>query len=262
MPAGKSSSPAGVLLEQEAGDQTGELLTLNNLCLADLRRGHYRQARCHIERALVLCLETGDRPVQAHILATCAEVDLRQHDYREAIASCKRSLALCSEIGDRYSQAVALNVLGETLLAVSEPQEAREHHAAALHLATQIGDKYEQARAHYGLASAYHRTGELAQARSQWQQSLALYLSLGAPEAKRPGPAWSCSSDSRCAGQPARGRPAARPAHTRSRTAPSRPGTSGQIAGQCACSYPVWAVTFGLTELAARMLYCHLHTTR
>jgi tetratricopeptide (TPR) repeat protein/DNA-binding XRE family transcriptional regulator len=174
-----------LVLEQEAGDQTGELLTLNNLCLADLRRGHYRQARHHIERALVLCLETGDRPVQAHILATCAEVDLRQDDYREAIASCKRSLALCSEIGDKYSQAVALNVLGETLLAVSEPQEAREHHAAALHLATQIGDKYEQARAHYGLASAYHRAGELAQARSQWQQSLALYLSLGAPEAAK-----------------------------------------------------------------------------
>jgi hypothetical protein len=45
------------------------------------------------------------------------------------------------------------------------------------------GEKYELARAHRGLARSHHATGAAGPARQHWQQALALYTALGAPEA-------------------------------------------------------------------------------
>ena len=50
-------------------------------------------------------------------------------------------------------------------------------------MASEIGDQYERARAHNGLARTFHATGDAGQARRHWQQALALFTELGAPEA-------------------------------------------------------------------------------
>ena len=64
-----------------------------------------------------------------------------------------------------------------------QPGQACAQHAAALGLAIADGDKYQQARAHHGLARACQAAGDPGQARHHWQQALALYTDLGAPEA-------------------------------------------------------------------------------
>jgi hypothetical protein len=48
---------------------------------------------------------------------------------------------------------------------------------------TDSGERYEQARAHRGLARSYYADGDADQARHHWQQALALYTALDAPEA-------------------------------------------------------------------------------
>ena len=121
----------------------GQANTLNNLGVADLRQGRYRQAASHLQEALTLSRETGDRT----------------------------------------SEAEALNGLGEVLLATGQPGQARTQHAAALDLAAQIGDKDGQARAHNGLGHAHHDIGDPGQARHHWQEALTRYTAIGAPEA-------------------------------------------------------------------------------
>jgi hypothetical protein len=50
-------------------------------------------------------------------------------------------------------------------------------------LAGEIGDKYQRARTHHGLGNVGHTTGDIGKARQQWKRALALYTSLGTPEA-------------------------------------------------------------------------------
>lgn len=90
---------------------------------------------------------------------------------------------MCRQIGDRQAEADTLNSLGEAFLGTGCPAEARIHHAAALDSASQTGNTYEQARAHNGLGRTHRVAGDLGEARHQRQQALALYESLGAPEA-------------------------------------------------------------------------------
>ncbi|MGH3155040.1 MAG: tetratricopeptide repeat protein [Streptosporangiaceae bacterium] len=76
-----------------------------------------------------------------------------------------------------------MNALGEIALATGQPGQAHTRYTAALDIAAQIGRRYEQARAHRGLGHSYLATGDQRQARHHWQQALALYAELGAPEA-------------------------------------------------------------------------------
>ena len=50
-------------------------------------------------------------------------------------------------------------------------------------MATLIGDLYQQARAHDGLGYACHAVGDTARTRRHWQQALAAYTSINAPDA-------------------------------------------------------------------------------
>jgi tetratricopeptide (TPR) repeat protein len=102
----------------------------------------------------------------------------------EQAADCQQqALAVSREVGDGCLEVIALNGLGETYLAIGRPADAAALHGAALDLTSRAGYPDLRARAHNGLGHACHATGDLRQARQHWQEALALYTELGAPEA-------------------------------------------------------------------------------
>jgi tetratricopeptide (TPR) repeat protein len=90
---------------------------------------------------------------------------------------------VCREIGYQSGEVTALNALGDVFLSTGQFADARAHYAAALSGAALNGEKHEQAAAHNGLARACHASGDLGQARRHWNEALALYVTLGTPEA-------------------------------------------------------------------------------
>ena len=212
-------------LWRQFGDRAGEARTLASLGTIDLREGRYESATRHLQRSLALCGKTGDRGCEARVLGLLGEADLRRDRYQQAAGhlqqalalfrdlsdqisetdilvtlglTCLRlgdyaqadgylteALALCGETGDLSSQASTFNALGELLLATERFAAARARYGAGLDAATRAGDEYEKARAHDGLARACQASDAPGCARHHWQEALAIYNALGAPEAEQ-----------------------------------------------------------------------------
>jgi tetratricopeptide (TPR) repeat protein len=168
---------------RQTGNRIGEADALTYLGVTALREGQCEQAAVHLEEALDLSRQTGDRPTEAYALAGLGELALRLYRYQAAAGHLRLALELFREVGDLAGQAQALNGLGETLLAAGWPGQAHARHDAALTLAGQIGDMDQQARADDGLGHAFSALGDTDRARFHWQQALARYADLGAPEA-------------------------------------------------------------------------------
>jgi tetratricopeptide (TPR) repeat protein len=110
-------------------------------------------------------------------------VDLRQSRHEQAEGRLRQALDLCRETGDLSSQAAVRNSFGEILLATGRCADARTQYTTALEMATAASERYDQGRAHDGLGSVHQASGAPARARHHWQEALACYEDLGAPEA-------------------------------------------------------------------------------
>jgi tetratricopeptide (TPR) repeat protein/transcriptional regulator with XRE-family HTH domain len=168
---------------RDTGDKGGVARALGNLGEVRLRQGRYEDAGKHLGQAVTRFRELGDRISEADVLANLGLVDLRQGRHERAEGCLRQALDLCQETGDLSSQAAVRNGLGEILLATGRCAEARSQFAAALEVATAGREQYDQGRAHDGLAHAYQANGASVRARYHWQQALACYERLGAPEA-------------------------------------------------------------------------------
>jgi DNA-binding SARP family transcriptional activator/Flp pilus assembly protein TadD len=169
-------------LFRAAGDLTGETRALSNLGAAQERLGGWGEAAGHLERVITLCRGTGDRVVAANALTNLGVVELRRGRHERAADCHRQAVELFREVSDEAGEAEARNGLGETLLAAGQPEPARTQHAAALRLAGRAADRRQQARAHDGLGRACQAAGDAGQARRHWQQALARYAEVGAPE--------------------------------------------------------------------------------
>jgi DNA-binding SARP family transcriptional activator len=165
------------------GDRSGEAHGLASLGDLEWRQGSFERAAGHLKQSLVMFRAIGDRSGEAYALAHLGDVDLRRGTHASAIGYHKQSLSLFIQTGNPGGQAMALNGLGEALLAAGQAEDACLRHSDALRLANQNDDKHDQARAHDGLGRAFHILGDPGQARRHWEQALALYTRLGAPEA-------------------------------------------------------------------------------
>jgi tetratricopeptide (TPR) repeat protein len=168
---------------QGTQDRGGEARALGILGEAELRQGRYALAERHFQRVLVMFRELGDRVSETDALTALGILELRRGRHELATGRLRQALEVCRETGDLSSQAAALNGLGEVFLATGRPADARAQYAAALRVATQASEKHEQGRANDGLGTAYQASGVPGKARRHWQEALACYECLGAPEA-------------------------------------------------------------------------------
>ncbi|MGH3403334.1 MAG: tetratricopeptide repeat protein, partial [Streptosporangiaceae bacterium] len=170
-------------LFREAGDQAGEAHALCTLGEVVLRQGNPESAIDLVRQALALFREYGIRSGEAEALIALGDADLRLGRPEQAAEYQRQALAACREIGYQSGEVTALNALGDVFLSAGQSADARAHYAAALRGAALNGEKHEQARAHNGLGRTCHAAGDFGQARHHWNEALALYVTLGIPEA-------------------------------------------------------------------------------
>ncbi|MGD0700623.1 MAG: tetratricopeptide repeat protein [Trebonia sp.] len=170
-------------LSREIGDRPGEAFALGSLGTVDLRLGRFEHAAGYLKQALALFQDMGNTVSEAEILARLGEVYLGLGLHEQAAGNFDQALATSREIGDPGLEADALNGLGEVLLQTGDAEKARAHHATSLRIASAAEEPREQARAHSGLARGWQADGDSLQARRHWQEALARYTAIGAPEA-------------------------------------------------------------------------------
>jgi DNA-binding SARP family transcriptional activator/Tfp pilus assembly protein PilF len=168
---------------RDLNDEVGVAGAVGNLGDLSLRRGQLTEAADFYEQALAVRRRVGHPTGIATELGNLGEVSLRQGKHRQAISYLRRALALYRQSDYQHGEILTLRTLAEVLREASRPVAARVALATALRLTAEAGNLYQQACVYRDLAESHHRTGEDEQAHHHWQQALALYTQLGAPEA-------------------------------------------------------------------------------
>ena len=168
-----------------AGDRPGQAWALTELGMMQERTGNYQAAALSLGRALQLFGDLGDRHCQAVVLRHLGMVRRRTGDHKAAAASLTQALRMYRDLGDRHGQAAASINLGELLSQSSgRDDDALGYFAQALSIADDIGAPVLQARALEGIGRCYVRDGNPGQGTAHLRQALAIYQSIGAPEAQ------------------------------------------------------------------------------
>jgi excisionase family DNA binding protein len=209
---------AALAFALRAGDAATGLRLAGALAGFWWQRGHFREGRAWLERALAAAPEAPP-PVRARALAGVGRLATFQHDRAAAATAYAAALALAEAAGD--AEAMAEARLGQAMLAVfggdfagaaaaaeaslalfaalGEPRQrntARFVRALAaryqgdldgaaallaecLALATEAGDAYHTALAHQGLASVAGERGDAAGALPHYLEALSGFWRLG-----------------------------------------------------------------------------------
>jgi CHAT domain-containing protein/tetratricopeptide (TPR) repeat protein len=197
-----------------AGLKQNEAITLNNIGIAYSQSGEQQKALEYLEQALQLLRTTGPRSTEAYTLLNIGRTYRRLEDFEKALDYCNQARVIqketgpnaqaaetLDEIGGIYSaqdqpdkardyheqslaiqrsagnvrrEALALNFLGQTYNLLNKPEKALEQFTQALSILRTIGDLSSAAVALEGIARAEHKRGNLAEARKDIEESLAL----------------------------------------------------------------------------------------
>jgi DNA-binding SARP family transcriptional activator/tetratricopeptide (TPR) repeat protein len=168
---------------RQANDQVREAQALERIGLLSLRRARFAEAAGSFEECLTAYRRLGHPTGVAAQMCNLGEVWLRQDEYERAISYFRQALPLFRETGYQHGEIIALRNLARVQQAVGRPAAARSGLATVIELAAQTGNTYEQASAHRDLAESHDAAGQDEEARQHWQQALALFDQVGAPEA-------------------------------------------------------------------------------
>lgn len=137
---------------------------------------------CHRE-ALALRLES-DRP--RGIAVTLNRLGSTYRDlgrFDESLEYLNMSLALRREIGDLHGQGFALHSIAATYEQLDRLDEAMVAYRQSLVVRKEVGDRRGEAEILLCLGKILARKGQTGQAREVWNDALAIFSDLGAPQA-------------------------------------------------------------------------------
>lgn len=89
---------------RDSGDRGAEAEALNNITIADLRHGRYRQASVRLRQSLDLHLETGDLTGQARAHGNLGIASMQLGQYDLAASHQRQALALYRQTGDPFGE--------------------------------------------------------------------------------------------------------------------------------------------------------------
>jgi tetratricopeptide (TPR) repeat protein len=170
---------------REGKDEVREAEALSWMGGLSFRRGQLTHATAFHEQALNIYRRLDYPDGVADELFNLGCLSVRQCEYRQAISYLRDALAQFRQTGGHYGEIVTLRSLAEALHGAGEPAAARTDLETALRLAVETCNPYEQASAHRDLAESHHHAGNDAHALHHWQQALALYTQLDAPEVEQ-----------------------------------------------------------------------------
>jgi predicted ATPase len=141
-------------------------------------RGHYREARTFLERALALS-EGTLTALRARVLRAIASVADCQGDIDRIEVVAKLSLALSRELQDTCGIAESLGSLAAAAWLRGKIVEAVSLHDEQVRLLRQVGEPGEVAKALFPLAEHVSTHGEYARGQALFEEALQLFRQAG-----------------------------------------------------------------------------------
>lgn len=145
-------------------------------------RGYVGEGRRYLSAALERAAPAPPRPARAKALLGAGQLARAQAEYATARALMEECIATYREVGDRAGLSHALFGTGFVARMQEDDDGAERYFGASLRLAREAGNAYGMALTlhHLGLSSL-EVDGDLPRARTQLEESLALFRSVGFP---------------------------------------------------------------------------------
>ena len=126
-------------LSRAAGDQTMEIMSLNDVGYSHARLGNYGQAIAYCGQALAGSRAAGERNWESAAWDSLGYIHYKLGDHHRAVTCYERSLDLCRELADRYNEAGTLDRLGDVHHSAGDLRAARWAWAQALRTLEELG---------------------------------------------------------------------------------------------------------------------------
>ena len=171
-------------LAQQIGHREVMSLLLTNLGVQAGEQGELTRAENYLNEGLEMARQIGYRERISLLLTNLGWLASEQEHYAQAEEYLQESLALANDIGNRWLMSGTLKFLGDVQVKLEQFDAARSTFHRVLELAAG-GNQRMMGEAHFGLAIVSAAQGNLIEARSQAQESLAIYEKIGQGAATR-----------------------------------------------------------------------------
>jgi DNA-binding SARP family transcriptional activator len=168
-----------LVLYRKIGDQRGEANALHNMAMTAERIGRAPDALKYIEQCLALRRSIGDPWNEAHTVNILGVVHQRLTNYEEANFQYQIALNLYRSVGDTWGESMTLSNIADILRLRGQHAEALRYHRQALDLAQTIGDVENIAELQTSLATTCYTAGLTEEAAFHFQQVLTLAEDIG-----------------------------------------------------------------------------------
>jgi len=159
--------------ERDPGRKS-EAYALLNLGRVYRRLNENKKALEYYKQALAIQREAGNRAHEAETLDDLGSLAAAEGDYEKALDLHKQAIEIQHTVGNQRREALAITNLGEVYNLLGQPEKAVEQFSRALSIFRGIGDLGNAAVSIEGIARAEQKRGNLAEARKQIEESLAL----------------------------------------------------------------------------------------
>jgi DNA-binding SARP family transcriptional activator len=126
-------------LSRAAGDETLEIMSLNDVGYSHARLGNYGQAIAYCGQALAGSRAAGERNWESAAWDSLGYIHHKLGDHHRAVTCYERSLDLCRELADRYNEAGTLDRLGDVHHSAGDTRAARWAWTQALRTLDELG---------------------------------------------------------------------------------------------------------------------------
>jgi DNA-binding SARP family transcriptional activator len=126
-------------LSRAAGDETMEIMSLNDVGYSHARLGNFGPAIAYCGQALAGSRAAGERNWESAAWDSLGYIHHKLGDHHRAVTCYERSLDLCRELADRYNEAGTLDRLGDVHHSVGDLRAARWAWAQALRTLDELG---------------------------------------------------------------------------------------------------------------------------
>src|SRR5215217_3731872 len=159
--------------ERDPGRKS-EAYALLNLGRVYRRLNENKKALEYYKQALAIQREAGNRAHEAETLDDLGSLAAAERDYEKALDLHKQAIEIQHTVGNQRREALAITNLGEVYNLLGQPEKAVGQFSQALSIFHGIGDLGNAAVSIEGIARAEQKRGNLAEARKQIEESLAL----------------------------------------------------------------------------------------
>ncbi|AFY82456.1 CHAT domain-containing tetratricopeptide repeat protein [Oscillatoria acuminata] len=165
-------------LSRQVGDKAAEATTLTSIGVVYSQLGDKQTGLDYFSQSLPLIRQVGDKAGEGRTLTSIGVVYSQLGDKQTALDYFNQSLPLSRQVGDKETEAVTLISIGVVYSQLGDKQTALDYFNQSLPLSRQVGDKAGEALTLYHLAFTKRSQGNLTEARTDIEASIAIIEDL------------------------------------------------------------------------------------